>query len=231
MINTMIIDDNINYIKYLINNVISGAENIRISYIATDGEEAIDILQKRKFDLILIDLKMPNISGIDVIEKIKGMNLIKIPKIIVVSGEVDLIYCIKNNYLISDIVEKNSSITVMKNKLENIVSNMELLEKAEHAKEVIVNELLNIGYNFKHKGTQYIYETIMYIYEKNNMDLIDNLENNVYRYIAYKHNKSILNIKINIINSTKSISEKNDNITPKYVISKILIKLYKRVLI
>lgn len=227
----MIIDDDINYIKYLINNVISEFENIRVSYIATNGKEAIDILQKSNFDLILIDLKMPNISGIDVIERIKVMNLIKTPKIIVVSGEVDLIYCIKNNYLISDIVEKTSSVTTVKNKLDNIVNSMQLFEKAEYAKEEIIHELLRIGYNFKHKGTQYIYEAIIYIYKRNNMDLIDNLENNVYRYIAKKHNKSILNIKINIINSTKLISEKNDNITPKHVISKILIKLYKKVLI
>lgn len=229
MINALIIDDNINYIKYLINNVISEVENIRVSHIATNGQEAINILKKENFDLIMLDLKMPNMSGIDIIEKIKRMNLIKMPKIIVISGEIDFIYCIKNNYIVSDIVEKNSSIVTIKNKLENIVSNMKLLEKVEYAKEEIVHELLNIGYNFKHKGTQYIYETIMYIYEKNNMDLIDNLENNVYKYIAYKHNKTTLNIKINIINSTKLILENNDNITPKYVISKILIKLYKKV--
>jgi len=37
--------------------------------IAVDGQEALDYLKKEKFDLILLDLVMPNISGFDVLEK------------------------------------------------------------------------------------------------------------------------------------------------------------------
>ena len=106
MISTLIIDDDINYIKYFINNIINQMNEIRISYIITDGKAAIDIIEKNTLDLIVIDLKMPNITGIEVIEKIKSMNLINLPKIVVISGELDLMYCAKNNYIISDIIYK-----------------------------------------------------------------------------------------------------------------------------
>lgn len=38
----------------------------------TNGQEAIDILDKENFDLILLDIMMPDISGIDVLKKIRS---------------------------------------------------------------------------------------------------------------------------------------------------------------
>lgn len=225
MISTLIIDDDINYIKYFINNIINQMNEIRISYIITAGKVAIDIIEKNTLDLIVIDLKMPNITGIEVIEKIKSMNLINLPKIVVISGELDLMYCAKNNYIISDIIYKNTDSKVIKNKLRKIINDIQMSINLENIKNEIVKKLINFGYNFKYKGTQYIYQSILYIYESNNMDLVENLEKNVYKYIAYKYSKSILNIKTNIINSTRLIQGKNETITPKFVITDILVNL------
>lgn len=57
-------------------------------------------------------------------------------------------------------------------------------------------ELSNLGYNFKLKGTQYLFETIMYIYKKQDIELLENLEENVYKNIAIKNNKTLINIKL-----------------------------------
>lgn len=40
--------------------------------IAVDGQEALDYLKEEKFDLMLLDLVMPNISGFDVLEKMSA---------------------------------------------------------------------------------------------------------------------------------------------------------------
>lgn len=237
MISTMIIDDNINYIKYLLNTVISDINNIKVSYIMTDGQEALDIITKNNIDLILIDLKMQNFDGIEIIEQIKNMNLVTFPKIIVISGEVEWIYCMNNRGIVLDIIQKTESIKIIKNKIQNAINGIEYTKSLQKVKRKIVYELSSLGYNFKYKGTQYIYEAIIYVYQRNDMKLLDNLENNVYKYIAYKNNKTKINIKTNIIKATelayisqdRAVIKKYFSIeikpTPKVVISKILTKV------
>lgn len=101
----------------------------------------------------------------------------------------------------------------------------------------IAKELLLLGYNFKLEGTHYLLETISYIYNKNNMKLLKNLEKNVYKEIAIKNGKKILDIKTSIIRATNYVYNYQDEdklyeyfsinikITPKLVISTILNKL------
>lgn len=101
----------------------------------------------------------------------------------------------------------------------------------------ITNQLLLLGYNFKLKGTQFLFEAILYIYEKKETSLVENLERNVYSHIAIRNNKTVTNIKTNIIKSTNYVYTYQDKkvlyeyftldikITPKLVISTILNKL------
>ena len=47
---------------------------------ATDGEMAIRVAQESKPDFILLDIKLPKLSGYEVFERIRGdLNLAKIP--------------------------------------------------------------------------------------------------------------------------------------------------------
>lgn len=38
---------------------------------ADDGDTAMDMLKKHKFDLILLDIKMPRVSGIEVLKSVR----------------------------------------------------------------------------------------------------------------------------------------------------------------
>ena len=58
-------------------------ENFEIS-IACDGQEAIEKLKKRKFDLIITDLKMPRVSGEEVVKYARQSD--PDSKVIVISG-------------------------------------------------------------------------------------------------------------------------------------------------
>ncbi|MDD9311902.1 response regulator [Cytobacillus firmus] len=39
---------------------------------AEDGEEALKLLEKKQFDLVILDYMMPGLTGLDVIRKIRG---------------------------------------------------------------------------------------------------------------------------------------------------------------
>lgn len=44
-------------------------------YIASDGNEALDIMSSDKFDLIFMDIKMPKISGTEVLRKMRDLGI------------------------------------------------------------------------------------------------------------------------------------------------------------
>ncbi len=242
MINTMIVDDNIDYAKYILNNVINKFQDIKVSYIATGGQESLEILSKNNFDLIFLDLRMPDITGIEVIERLKVMNIVNFPKIIIVSGDIDLIYYIQNTSYISNIINKTESIESVRSKISDTINEIKYSLTFDKIQIQVMKELSQMGYNFKYKGTKYIKETILYIYKQNNMDLLDNLESNVYRVIGIKNKKSVLNIKTNIIKATNIATNYGNKklgnnyfladtkLTPKSVISTILTTLSKEYL-
>ena len=114
-------------------------------------------------------------------------------------------------------IEQSINDEQLKRKLIGINERLTKEEDMKKINKKVIWELSNLGYNFKLKGTQYIVETIMYNYKKKNTELLDNLEENVYKAIAIKNNKSLSNIKTNIIKSTKFVDTyQNKNILYKY---------------
>ena len=71
MENILIVDDEKNYTK-IIGEILQ--EEGYTSITASSGMEALDILNNEIIDLILTDVKMPGMSGIQLLEKIKELN-------------------------------------------------------------------------------------------------------------------------------------------------------------
>ena len=93
-----------------------GYENISL---AECGKEALDLVNKSKFDLILLDLMMPDISGLDVLKQLKGNPVQRnIPVIMVTaSDEVDTAAeCIKNGA--DDFVTKPFNRTLLRARVD-----------------------------------------------------------------------------------------------------------------
>lgn len=45
------------------------------AFVAEDGERAADILERENFDLIILDIMLPKISGYELMEYIRPMNI------------------------------------------------------------------------------------------------------------------------------------------------------------
>lgn len=228
MIKTLIIDDNLQYSKNILNNILSRFKDIQVLYIASTYQEGIDIILKNQVDLIFLDLKLPDYNGFKIIEDLKYVDCLKKPRIIIVSGDSELLeQAIKSNN-VWEIIRKIDDYESIYEKIGNIVNDIRYEINHKKVEESIFMEILDLGYKLKYKGTQYIIEAIKYIYVSNNFDLLDNLEQNVYKFISLKYKKSINNIKTNIIKATnKRENEKMKlyDLTPKQTIITILNKI------
>ncbi len=71
-IKVVIADDNIEFAQ-IVKNFLNKKEDIEVIDIAEDGEEAVKILAEKEPDVALLDVIMPQLDGIGVLEKLNAM--------------------------------------------------------------------------------------------------------------------------------------------------------------
>ncbi|MBY6816433.1 sporulation transcription factor Spo0A [Clostridium botulinum] len=84
-ISVLIADDNKEFCSIL-NDYLLNQRNIIVTGIAKDGREALDLIVEKKPDLLILDIIMPHLDGLGVLERLNTMNLEKMPKIIILSA-------------------------------------------------------------------------------------------------------------------------------------------------
>jgi CheY-like chemotaxis protein len=78
--NVLGIDDNEDILKLLDTIITSKGHDFTQ---AGNGKEGVKLIEKQHFDAVLLDLAMPDFSGLDVIESLKKSNILKDQKIII----------------------------------------------------------------------------------------------------------------------------------------------------
>ena len=58
-------------------------------HVINDGQKALDIIRNEKFDLILLDLSIPDFSGMDVIASLKQDGFIESRNIVIFTASTD----------------------------------------------------------------------------------------------------------------------------------------------
>jgi two-component system response regulator (stage 0 sporulation protein A) len=84
-ISVLIADDNKEFCSIL-NDYLLNQKDIMVTGVAKDGREALDLIVERKPDLVILDIIMPHLDGLGVLEKLNTMNLEKVPRIIILSA-------------------------------------------------------------------------------------------------------------------------------------------------
>ena len=78
IIRVALADDHV-FVRDGIKSLLENEANIEVVGEATDGLEALKIVESCKPDLLILDIRMPNMTGIEVVEKLRSQNnLVKI---------------------------------------------------------------------------------------------------------------------------------------------------------
>ena len=112
---------------------------------------------------------------------------------------------ISENYILSLDTYLNkcdySTRTYISKNINSIIEEKEKMKKCKMIKDKVMEELLYLGYDISHKGSQYLIKVIEYIVSNSDKN-IENLERDVYPQISLLYNTSIHNIRCRINKST-----------------------------
>lgn len=81
MIKLLVIDDDLTTCDFLRSFFSQRGYKV---FVANDGDQAIFITKEKRPDIILLDIKMPGLSGIEILQRIKEID--KNPKVIMMSA-------------------------------------------------------------------------------------------------------------------------------------------------
>ena len=204
-ISVLIADDNKEFCSIL-NDYLLNQQDIIVTGIAKDGKEALQLVVEKEPDLLILDIIMPHLDGLGVLEKLGTMNLEKNPRVIILSAvgqdkitqkaitlgadyyvvkpfDMDIFTKRIREMFPSELPKENintDSLSVKKNSI-NSPSN----EKPDLETEItsIIHE---IGVPAHIKGYMYLREAITLVV--NDMELLSAVTKELYPTVAEKYN-------------------------------------------
>ncbi|WPR71452.1 response regulator transcription factor [Flavobacterium sp. NG2] len=73
IIRVVLADDHV-FVRDGVKSLLESEENIVVVGEATDGQEALTVVEEHKPDLLIIDIRMPHLTGIEVVDKLRKAN-------------------------------------------------------------------------------------------------------------------------------------------------------------
>ena len=204
-IRVLLADDNKEFINVL-NDFLTKDDEIEVVGVANDGEEAIDKIIKLRPDVALLDVIMPKLDGLGVLEKISKMKIESRPICIMVSAVGQYKITQKAMALGADYyIIKPFDISVLVNRIKQIknydpeklskeiASNesrvqyikVEDQKNKENLEALVTNIIHEVGVPAHIKGYQYLRESIMMVV--NDIDIINQITKQLYPEIAKKY--------------------------------------------
>ena len=206
MLNLLIIENDPNVCKRMINNIVMYVKNIRIYGISYTVKEAIEIVKKQKIDVVILDNDLPNGLAKNFLDFIEENYIEDKMSVIVLAKENENEWLTENKSIFK-ILYKPVEIPPIVYALRELCGNNNAL-KQSMLRDKINRELEKLQYNPSYVGTKYMAEAIYEIYSKNYIYKGGNLSRNVYPIIAENHNTTVNNVKCNITSATKCMMQR-----------------------
>ena len=182
------------------------ADDIEVCGIVNDGVAGVEMTKKLMPDVILLDIIMPNIDGLEVAKKIRELDMEKDPKIIMFTaiGNQNVIntafgigvdYYLKKPVNLLSLIEKVRM--VHKNKAYTDMYN---INKSNFR---VIKETINkICIPINLTGYKYIVQVVDIMLEKNNMTF-----KQMYEIVAEKNNTSSQCVEVSVRNAIRRATE------------------------
>ena len=198
--NVAIADDNERTLQ-LLDTIVSSDRDLKVVGKAGNGEDLIDIIRTKKPDVVLLDIIMPKMDGLTVMDKVNREPNVKKPVFIVISAvgqekitedafELGADYYIlkpfDNEVVLSRIrhvKEKREQVGRDARRSSSFASRREYMER--NLETDITNLIHEIGVPAHIKGYQYLREAIMMSVE--DMEMLNSITKILYPTIAKKY--------------------------------------------
>lgn len=198
--NVAIADDNENIIR-LLSDIVTRDEELRLVGTAKNGEEACDIIKAKQPDIVLLDIVMPILDGLGVMDRIFRDKTIKKPPHFIIVSAIGLekitedAFRLGASYYIMKPFDKDIIINRIKMVRDSVRTkspdvlelNLKVQEDSgRHTLEVDVTKMIHeIGVPAHIKGYQYLREAI--IMSVNDIEMLNSITKILYPTIAKKY--------------------------------------------
>lgn len=152
----LIADDNPRMAS-MIQNILMDDDEIQVVGTAEDGVETLGMIEETEPDLLLLDLIMPKLDGLGVMERLQEkQKMKKVPEIIVVSGIsqeriTDTAFALGASYYLLKPFESETLLSLMYRNLNRVRGQNSLLremrtEEMKKWRNIILNQMLPISF-------------------------------------------------------------------------------------
>ncbi len=203
----LVADDNVDFAKTL-TTCIEQEDGMEVIGIAQDGVEAMDIINNTKPDVAILDVIMPHLDGLGVLERVRHLEPDKKPLCIVLSAvgqdkittraiELGAQYYVVKPFDISLLVRRIKELKMQNSinfKSESLSKELKTpyidilpdkRKEVENLEALVTNIIHEIGVPAHIKGYQYLREAIMMVVK--DIDIINQITKQLYPEIARKY--------------------------------------------
>lgn len=199
MIKVVIVDDNKDLASILEQNL-ALQPDMEVVDIAYNGQECLEIIENRDVDVVVLDIIMPHLDGLAVLERMKELNISKLPSVIMLTafGQEDVMkkavdlgaaYFVLKPFDKDEII-KNIRQVVGKElpftRTQIFKPSATIESKPRNLEANITSIIHEIGVPAHIKGYMYLREAISMVY--NDIDLLGSITKVLYPDIAKKFN-------------------------------------------
>lgn len=134
----MVVDDQ-TLVREGIKRIVEGFKGIKIVSEARDGLEALELVPVYKPDIILLDIKMPKLNGIETLERLKDLNF---------NGRVIILSSYSNKEYIINTIKRGAIGYLSKNcRPEDLIGAINNANKGVYLESSLIKALENLDKN------------------------------------------------------------------------------------